>query len=466
VTLAELRARLDAIAGELRAIDTEAGDAALTADQTERFDGLLAERAQVETGIATEERREATRSSLTATPARVERTAPEVIVRQDPFAILEDRSLQGRKLERALTEANLRAMEGRDIGGAENEKHFEKVLKRHASDTNWAANILGRARPEYADGWSKVITGREMLLSPEERAAMTVGTNTAGGFLVPSYLDPTLLLTNSGSSNVMRQYATVKTLTVGNVWKGVTTAGATASWDAEVTEVSDDTPAVAQPTITISKPQSFIQASIEAFEDIDGLTADIIAVFADAKDRLEGAGHMTGTGANDQPTGLFTAINASASLQVTSTTAATIGEVDIHALYRALPVRFRGRGSFVANPLYTLAVKRLGTAVSSSFSGDLTQAVSERWLNKPVIESDDAPTTQTTTALDQEIAFLDVSEYVIVDKPGSTSLEFIPILLGSNRLPNGARGFYLHWRTGANMPRLNAGRLLVDKTSA
>jgi hypothetical protein len=62
--------------------------------------------------------------------------------------------------------------------------------------------------------------------------------------------------------------------------------------------------------------------------------------------------------------------------------------------------------------------------------------------------------------------FADLTEYVIVDKPGSTSIEFVPIMLGSNRLPNGTRGFYMHWRTGANMPRLNAGRLLVDKTSA
>jgi HK97 family phage major capsid protein len=465
VTLAELRARLDAIAGELRAIDTEAGDAALTPDQTERFDGLLAERATVETSIATEERRESARASLNV-PRQVERTAPQVIVRDDPYAVLEDRSLHGRALERALIDGNLRAMEGRDVGDADKERNFERVLRRHASDTAWASNILARSTPTYAEGWQKFITGREMLLTDEERAAMTVGTNTAGGFLVPSFLDPSLLFTNSGSSNVMRQYASVKTLTVGNVWKGVTTAGATASWDAEVTEVSDDTPAVAQPTVTISKPQSFIQASIESFEDIDGLTADILAVFADAKDRLEGAGHLTGTGANDQPTGLFTAINASSSLQVTSTTAATIGEVDIHALYRALPIRFRGRGSFVANPLYTLAVKRLGTSVSSSFSGDLREPVSTRWLDKPVIESDDAPTTQTTTALDQEIVFADLTEYVIVDKPGSTSIEFVPIMLGSNRLPNGTRGFYMHWRTGANMPRLNAGRLLVDKTSA
>jgi HK97 family phage major capsid protein len=464
VTLAELRARLDAIAGELRAIDTEAGDAALTADQTERFDGLLAERATVETGIATEERREATRSSLTATPARVERTAPEVIVRQDPFAVLEDRSVQGPARTRAVRDGILRANEDRTEGG-DSQAHFERLLKRHGADHKWAENLLARSREEYAEGFAKIVTGRADTLTSEERAAMAVGTNTAGGYLVPTHLDPTLLISNSGSSNVMRQHAKVVTLTEGSVWHGVTTAGVTASWDGELVEVSDDTPAVAAATITAYKAQSLVAASVDAFADIAGLTQDVLELFADAKDRLEGAAHMTGSGS--QPQGLFTVINASSSLQTTSTTGATIGEVDIHALYRALPVRWRGNGSFVMNPLYSLAVKRLGTAVSSSFSGTLDQPVTDRILGRPLIETDDAPTTQTTTALDQEIVFADLSNFVIVDKPGNTSIEFIPHLFNTaNNLPDGRRAWFMWWRTGSGLPNLAAGRILVDKTTA
>jgi HK97 family phage major capsid protein len=160
-------------------------------------------------------------------------------------------------------------------------------------------------------------------------------------------------------------------------------------------------------------------------------------------------------------------VPTSASLRVTSTTAATIGEVDISALYRAVPERWRNRSSFVANSLYTLAVKRLGTAVSSAYSGDLTQPVSDRWLGRPVVETDDAPTTQTTTALDQEIVFADLSQFVIVDKPGGTSVEFIPNLFNTaNNLPDGRRGWVMYFRTGSGMPVLNAGRILVDKTSA
>jgi HK97 family phage major capsid protein len=210
-----------------------------------------------------------------------------------------------------------------------------------------------------------------------------------------------------------------------------------------------------------------VQGSIAAFQDIANLTSDVMMLFADARDRLEGAAHATGSGSSNQPKGIFTAANASTGVQVTSTTGATIGEVDIHALYRAVPVRFRGRSTWVTNPLYSLAVKRLGTAVSSSFSGDLTQPVSDRWLGRPLVESDDAPTTQTTTALDNEIILGDFSNYVVVDKPGGMSVEYIPQLFNTaNNLPDGRRGYFAYWRTGADASNLAAFRLLVDKTTA
>jgi HK97 family phage major capsid protein len=483
VNLAELRARHAAILEEARALDTEAGDAAFTPEQTTRFDALMTERGDVEGRIAAEERRIEARTALAALVPQRTRVedgdgtrsgGPAVHVRRDPYELITERGqltpaafgMSARDRTRALIDANLRAVEGR-ISDADNEAHFERTLRRHARDTLWAANILGRSREEYAEAFALVVTGRSELLDPEQRAALVVGTATTGGYLVPTHLDPTLILTNSGTSNLMRQFASVRTLTTGNVWHGVTTAGVTASWDAETTEVSDDSPATGTAAISVYKPQSLVAASIEAFADIAGLSDDVMVLFADARDRLEGAAHMVGSGSAPEPTGLFTAINASASLKTTSTTAATIGEVDIHALYRALPIRWRRRGSWVMNPLYSTAIKRLGTAVSSSYSGDLTAPVSSRILDHPVVESDDAPTTQTTTALDQEIVFADLSAYTIVDMPGGTSVEFIPHLFNTaNNLPDGRRAWYMHWRTGAGMPNLAAGRILVDKTTA
>ena len=426
-------------------------------------------RAYIEEARATLRRYDEVRE-LAAQPGRVERTTPPAtpafIPGNSPFDVLNDRSLYGEQLRTALIGANIKAIEGRDVGGAANERHFEQLLNRHAADHRWAENLLARSRPEYATGFGKLMTGRQDLLTESERAAMAVGTATAGGALVPTHLDPTLMLTNAGTSNVIRGISRVVTLTTGNIWHGVTTAGVTASWDGELVEVSDDSPAVASVSVPTVMAQSLVQASIAAFQDIDGLTSDVMMLFADARDRLEGAAHATGYGSG-QPKGIFTAVHASASLQVQSTTAATIGLVDLHSLYRTLPVRWRGRGTWVMNPLYSLAVKALGTALSASYSTDITQAVAGSLLGRPLTESDDAPTTQTTTALDPEIVFGDFSGYTIVDMPGGFSIEFIPQMFNvANNLPDGRRAWFAYWRNGADATNLAGFRILEDKTSA
>lgn len=458
----------------LQEIHNGATDRALNTDEQARWDAGVAERDRLQ-GL--EDRHNAldrmSRRPENQLPGDGARRAPNFIPDRDPFAILEDRGSSISNLparRRAMADSALRAVEDWDLGGSENEAHFERTVKEHVRKSpDWVLNWIGRSREEYASGWAKLMTEPNgMTLTAEERAAVAVGTNTQGGYLVPTHLDPTLILTNSGSANIMRGLASVSTLSQaqGNTWHGVTTAGVTASWDAEATEVSDDSPSFGTVGISTYKPQALVQATIEAFEDIAGLTSDVMMLFADARDRLEGAAHMVGTGSG-QPKGIFVALDASTTVEITSTTAAVIGEVDVHALYKGVPQRWRGRGAWLMAPTYNLAIKRLGTAVSSSYSGDLTQPVTDRILGRPVYESDDCPITQTTTALDNEIIYGDFSNYKIVDKPGSTSVEFIPHLFNTaNNLPDGRRAWYMHWRTGADATNILAFRLLQDKTSA
>ena len=92
--------------------------------------------------------------------------------------------------------------------------------------------------------------------------------------------------------------------------------------------------------------------------------------------------------------------------------------------------------------------------------------LADRLLGRPLVESDDAPSTQTTTANDNMIVFGDFSNYVIVDKPGSAAIEFIPHMFNTaNNLPDGRRAWYMHWRNGADSVNDLAFRLLQDKTS-
>lgn len=459
MTIEELRRRLEEVENGRRSIHTAAGDNPLDDDQQARWEQLDTDEAELREQLRTAEENEARRQRVAESRARWGSVQVDVRGNARPGDV--------RHMARQQrVDAVLRAVDGR-IESGEEQRHFERLVKRHAADGDWAAQLVARATPEYESGWAKLMVGRAELLTTEERAAIAVGTNTQGGYLVPTHLDPTLILTNAGSNNVMRQLARPVTLTGGaNTWHGVTTAGVTASWDAELTEVSDDTPSVGTASIPTNSAKSLVAASIEAFEDIANLATDVLMMFGDARDRLEGAAFVTGSGSG-QPKGVVTALAASSGVCVVSTTAAAIGEVDVHGLYKAVPQRWRGRGAWLMNPTYNLAIKRLGTAVSSSYSGDLTMPVTDRILGRPVYESDDMPSTQTTTQLDSEIVYGDFSNYVIVDKPGSTSVEFIPHLFNTaNNLPDGRRAWYMHFRTGGDVVNLAALRLLQDKTSA
>jgi predicted phage gp36 major capsid-like protein len=44
----------------------------------------------------------------------------------------------------------------------------------------------------------------------------------------------------------------------------------------------------------------------------------------------------------------------------------------------------------------------------------------------------------------------DFSQYAIVDRLGAT-VEHLPLLVGANRRPTGERGWFLYWRTGADV---------------
>jgi len=463
--LAELEETRNGLIDELETITTVAAEAertALSAEEDARFSEVRAEIDKLDSGDTGE--------SIPSLRSRIQeletveskRTAgskaPQFIRKTDPDDVLEDRNATPAQIGDAV----VRSIGERGI----DEAPAKALLRRHRGDRAWVRNLLARSSDVYAEAWSKYATGRLMELTEEERAALSVGSNTNGGFLVPTFLDPTVILTNAGSSNAIRAISRVVTLSSGNAWNGGTSAGVTASWDVELVEVSDDSPTFAQPNIPLHGAKAFVQASIEAFEDIDGLAGDVLALFADAKDRLEGAAHATGSGSG-QPTGIFTALDANTNVEIVSTTAATIGKVDLNALYVGVPVRHRGSSSWLMNPTYALDIHDLGSAVSASYTGDLSEGPAGTILNRPLVESDDAPSVQTTTVKDNEIVLGDFSNYVIVDKPGSTAIEFIPHLFNTaNNLPDGRRGWFMHFRSGADSVNDLAFRLLQDKTSA
>jgi HK97 family phage major capsid protein len=259
----------------------------------------------------------------------------------------------------------------------------------------------------------------------------------------------------------------VVTLTGGaNKWNGVTTSGSTASWDGELTEVSDDTPAVGPAQVPVYSAKSLIQASIEAFEDITGLAADVQMLLQDSKVRLEAAAHMTGSGSG-QPTGIFTALDANTNVEISLATGSTFTRVDLSGVSLALGDRWTDDARWLMHPAMAERIAALGTALSASYSVDMTERLERQILGFPLTTSFTAPNVFQTTTIDNLLVFGSFSNFVIVDKPGSTSIEFIPHLFNtSNNLPDGRRGWYMHFRNGSDSVNDLAFRLLQDKTTA
>src|SRR5262249_29476992 len=104
---------------------------------------------------------------------------------------------------------------------------------------------------------------------------MTIGTGSAGGFALPFSLDPSVMLTSNGALNPIRQVARVFTIPT-DQWKGVSSAGVTASYDPEASEVSDDSPTLAQPVIDSAMGRAFVPFSYEVGQDWGSLQEELL----------------------------------------------------------------------------------------------------------------------------------------------------------------------------------------------
>ena len=337
----------------------------------------------------------------------------------------------------------------------------------------FARHIATFGQEVYAEAWAKHMTGRDYMLSDAEARALAVGTATSAGNLVPTHLDPSIMLSNAGSYNPFRQIARQVSLASPgpNEWNGVTSAGVTASWDAEAAEVSDDSPETANPSIPVYKGAANVIASYEALEDVANLGSEVLMMFADAKDRLEAAAFATGTG-SAQPTGIITQLDASTFVEVSNTTAATLGIVDLHKALNGLAARFRDRSTFVMSPEILGTIEQLGTGLGGATMGNLAGPYTQSVLGRPAVLSSSFPgTPSSTTQVENWLVVGDFSQYVIVDKIGMRTV-YDPVVLGSNRRPSGQAQWYMHWRTGAEATHIGTATtnrafvLLQDITSA
>lgn len=448
--------------------ERSAEDGSLSADDQASFDAGVAFREEGRAKLADLEARAKvleTRTAPVSAPNQINRpTERDVYDVSDirygaPASEVRDRGVRAIDATRGLSD--------------DQKVQAEHVMRTAEGDRDGsvARHIVATGNPEYRSAFVKALGGESDMWSNEERAAVQAVraaslTTTAGGFAVPFTLDTTIIDTGSHTTNPFRQVSRVVQTTTDS-WNGVSSAGVTASWDAEAAEVSDDAPTLAQPTIPVFKGAAFVPFSIEIGQDWAGMESDVRAMIMRAKDDLEGAAFVSGNGTT-APQGVTTALDGTAS-EIAPATGETFAAADVYAVESALEARYGSNAAWVAHKVWYNAIRQFDTSGGSALWEHIGGGRPGQLLGYNAYESSDMDgvlPNAAATADNFGLLLGDFSNYVIVDRVGM-SVELIPHLFATaNNRPSGQRGFYAHWRTGAEVVNTNGIKMLSIPTTA
>ena len=450
---AELVVEAEAIRARLADINPDN----LTTEQADAFEADAARYSEIEANVAKIDERsaklEAIRSGEIKTVAGDQRdvVAPTFLKRsvdRDLYDLSSlDRSSKTDTIERALTAVERNAE--RAFTDEQRDAVTAKLERSTKHTAGIAEYVLMTGSPEYQAEFEKFVATQGRSFGPLlERAAMSL-TTANGGAMVPYILDPSVMLTNSGTVNPVRQAARVETIIGSNEWRGVTSAGVTAEWLAEGAQSADASPTFAQPAIPTFKGAAYLFGSYEVLGD-SGFASQVQGLITDAKDRLEGTAFTTGNGTT-APQGFITGKVAAGSL-VASATTDTFAVADVYNTQIGLAPRFRNqRSAWMANGSIVNRIRQFDTNGGSALWAQLAAAAPGQLLGQPIFETSDMDGTITALADNYVLAYGDwASAYVVVDRVG-VEIYYDNLVLGANQRPTGQAGFFAFWRVGGEV---------------
>lgn len=369
----------------------------------------------------------------------------------------------------------MRKLDDREITRHLKDDERDQTAKMIRNDPMIARRVIVTENDAYRSAWMKLMTRLNPNLNPDEQRAidrweefrtMVENTGASGGYGIPVFIDPSIILTAQGSGNPFFQIASVKNVNT-NVWKGVTSAGVTWTFQTEGAAATDASPTLAQPTVTVHMARGFIPYSIEVGQDYPGFAEEMSTLLAEGYDELLVDKFTRGSGSGE-PKGILTAISATSADRVKVTTGGTIGAPDPYNVWKALPQRFRRNASWLMSVGVNNAIRQLGTAnVYHGYTANLPEGWADTLFNSGVYESPYMPdtTTWTTTAEGQAIVG-DFRGFVIARR-GGMETEYIPHLFQQQTagtglgMPTGTRGVFAYTRIGSDAANTNAFRILV-----
>lgn len=362
----------------------------------------------------------------------------------------------------------LRALDSRDATAHMSDAQKSQVERTLRRDTDIARRIIVTENEHYREAWMKLLTRTQPMLDEdevrairawEEYRAMSGSADPSGGFGVPVFIDPSIILTAQESGNPFLQICRQVTVTT-DAWKGVSSAGVSWSFDVEsattANPVSDDSPTLAQPTVDVHTARGFIPYSIQVGEDYPGFADEMSRLLAEGYDELLVQKFSVGSGTNE-PRGILTALDANTNVEVAVTTDGAFAVDDIYKVWKSLPQKYRRRAAWMSSVDVNNKVRQFGAAnVYHGATVDLTAESAEilfakQWYESPYFPDFVGSTTSATNVL----VVGDWSNYVIARRSGMT-VELVPHLFQQQTaaqgfgLPTGQRGWFGYARIGGN----------------
>ena len=368
----------------------------------------------------------------------------------------------------------LRVLDSRDASELSDaaKTQVEKQLRR---DTVTARRILVTENEDYRSAFLKLVTDPHPVLSAEENRAVQAWyefralgdwTTTAGGFGIPVFIDPSIILTAQESGNPF--LAIAKQVTVNtNQWKGVSSAGVTWAFQTEAAPVTDNSPTLAQPAVLVHMARGFIPYSIEVGMDYPGFASEMSTLLAQGYDELLVNKFTIGSGTGE-PKGILTAISAVAGDRVKVTVGGSITAPDPYAVWKALPQKYRRNASWLMSVGVNNAIRQIGAAnVFHGYTVNLPEGWADQLFNRPVYESAYMPDTTTWTTTAEGQAIVGDFQNFVVARNGGMSVELVPQLFQQvsqgvgPAVPTGQRGWFAYARIGSDSSNTAGFRLLV-----
>lgn len=268
----------------------------------------------------------------------------------------------------------------------------------------------GRASSEYAQAFWNHMRNQGGY---EVRNALTIGTDSEGGYLVPDEFERTLVEALE-EENVMRQLAKVITASSGDRKIPVVASKGTASWVDEEGLIPEDDDAFGQVSIGAYKVATMIKVSEELLNDsIFNLESYIAKEFARRIGAKEEEAFLVGDG-EGKPTGIFDDTYGG-EVGVT-TTAAAIKMDEIIDLFYSLKSPYRKRAAFITNDATVKEIRKLKDGNGQYlWQPSASAGEPDTILNRPVKTSAYVPTIQPGAKV---MAFGDFGYYWIADRQG------------------------------------------------